>query len=125
MQKIIEALKGKDLGFWAFLFLVTFALIGFGVACLMMGKTLDGISIIVGCLITQMGTLINYRYGSSKGSKDKTELLSKVPPVTDWDSLTPEKRQEIKATNYKYYVELYKAKFGTDPIFESPEALTT
>lgn len=57
--------------------LMMIALIGFGVAAMRTGKTLDGVSLIIGGLLTNFGTMLNFRYGSSKGSKEKTELLNK------------------------------------------------
>ncbi len=66
----------KD-NWWGFLVtLLLVALIVFGFYCLVYGKVLDGIGIIVGVLTAKLSTMIDFRYGSSKGSKEKTELLN-------------------------------------------------
>ena len=77
IQRLMDACKGKDLGFWVTLFVLILAVLALGFYGLIYGKNLDGISIIVGFLINAVMLLLNYRYGSSKGSKDKTELLEK------------------------------------------------
>ena len=59
------------------------AIIGFGFVCLFTGKSLAGVSLIVGCLITKLGTLIDYMYGSSQGSKDKDKMNEKSGAVGD------------------------------------------
>ena len=80
MRSIIEGLKGKDI-WWGLLSLIILAaLIAFGAVSYIKGTNLDNISLIVGGLMTNLGLLLNYRYGSSKGSKDKTELLGKQGP---------------------------------------------
>ena len=80
MGTFLDRLKGKDLGFWAMLFVLLAALIGFGYYALLHGVNLDGVSIIIGALIQALALLMNYRWGSSKGSKDKTDLLAKKDP---------------------------------------------
>jgi len=55
------------------------ALIVFGAYCLSSGKTLDGIGVIVGVLVTKVGTMIDYRYGNSKEWQKKAE----IPEPTD------------------------------------------
>ena len=52
------------------------ALIAFAAVGLLMGKELTGILVIVGVLVSKLGTLIDFRYGSSKGSKDKETILN-------------------------------------------------
>lgn len=37
--------------------------------------------LVTGCWITNFTTVINWLFGSSKSSSDKTILLSKAPPV--------------------------------------------
>lgn len=52
------------------------AIVGLGFYCLVSGKNIDSISVVVAALVLKLGTLLDFRYGSSAGSKDKTELLS-------------------------------------------------
>lgn len=67
----------KD-SWWGWLVtLMLLALIGFAWYCLSTGKTLEGVSIVVGVLISKVGTMIDFRYGSSKGSADKTQMIAK------------------------------------------------
>lgn len=77
MNTLISKIDAKEFGYWFLVVLHLGALILFGYMAFQTGKTLDGISIIVGALITNLGLLLNYRFGSSKGSKDKQELLNK------------------------------------------------
>ena len=56
--------------------LMLIALIVFGAYALITGKTLEGVSIIIGVLISKVGTLIDFKYGSSKGSQDKTNIIA-------------------------------------------------
>ena len=72
----MEANK-KDYWWGPLTFLVLSALVIFGIYCLSTGRTLDGVALIVGVLISKLGTLIDFRYGSSQGSKSKTDLLAK------------------------------------------------
>lgn len=58
-------------------FLMLVAIIGFAWYALTHKVSLEGIAIILGLLISKLGTLIDFRYGSSKGSKDKTDALVK------------------------------------------------
>ena len=75
MQKIIEALKGKDI-WWG---LLTVLILGFMMwlmaYCLVTGKNMSGIADLRESIMGVLMLLIGYRYGSSKGSKDKTDLL--------------------------------------------------
>ncbi len=68
----------KD-NWWGFLVtLMLLALIVFGSYCLKTGKSLEGIGIITGVLIGKLGTMIDFRYGSSKGSKEKDGSMSQL-----------------------------------------------
>ena len=79
MQKIIEALKGKDI-WWG---LLTVLILGFMMwlmaYCLVTGKNMSGIADLRESIMGVLMLLIGYRYGSSKGSKDKTDLLKASP----------------------------------------------
>jgi len=77
MKTFFEKLSGKEIGYWVLAFLHFGALIFFGWMAFEKGKTLDNVSIIIGAIITNLGLLLNFRFGSSKGSKDKQELLNK------------------------------------------------
>lgn len=39
------------------------------------------INVMFGCLIAGVSTILNYFYGSSKGSADKNDLLNNKPPT--------------------------------------------
>lgn len=39
--------------------------------------------VAVGTLGTAFGLVLNYFFGSTKGSAEKTEIISKLPPVQD------------------------------------------
>ncbi len=68
--------QSKD-NWWGWLVLIIlFAIIGFGAYALITGKDLRIIEVVLTALLMKFGTMIDYRYGSSKGSKEKTELLA-------------------------------------------------
>ena len=77
MNRLIDILAGKDLGFWILvILLVAFLmwLVGYSVIS---GKPLREVGAEVTMLSNVLMLLVGYRYGSSKGSKDK----DKTPPV--------------------------------------------
>jgi len=39
--------------------------------------------LVIGSLVAKFGDVIAYFYNSSKGSADKTEIISKLPPIND------------------------------------------
>ena len=49
---------------------------GLAFYCLYTGKNIDAVSVVVAALILKLGTLLDFRYGSSAGSKEKTEMLN-------------------------------------------------
>jgi hypothetical protein len=63
------------------------ALIGFGIAAFVMGKSLEGCSLIVGALIATVTDLKGYFWGSSEGSKSKDAVLSGL--------MTPQVKSEL------------------------------
>ena len=52
------------------------AIVGLAFYCLHTGKNIDAVSVVVAALILKLGTLLDFRYGSSAGSKEKTEMLN-------------------------------------------------
>jgi hypothetical protein len=72
-------LKWYDKVDWQWLILVLVhlgAIIGLAWYALVTGKSLEIITVIVAALIMRVGTLIDYKYGSSEGSKTKTGLMA-------------------------------------------------
>ena len=78
MKNLFEHLKGKDIWWGLLVFAILGAIIAFGAIAFATGKSLDGVAIVLTPLITTFGILVQYRYGSSKGSKDKQEQLDKL-----------------------------------------------
>ncbi len=39
--------------------------------------------IVIGALVAKFGDVVAYFYNSSKGSAEKTEIISKMPPVKE------------------------------------------
>jgi hypothetical protein len=76
INDMLDRLKGRDIWWGPLTVLLLCALILFGVYCLRTGKSIEGIGVITGVLISKINTLVDFRYGSSKGSKDKTDLIS-------------------------------------------------
>ena len=62
--------------FWLVL-LMGVPLVVYGGFCLIAHASLQGAELIIGGLMTKLSTLIDFRYGSSAGSKEKTELMNK------------------------------------------------
>lgn len=71
----------KDIWWGIITSLLLLALIAMAAYCLKTRQTLDGVALIIGGLSMKLGTLIDFRYGSSAGSKEKTELLAKQDKV--------------------------------------------
>lgn len=46
-------------------------------------KNKDVALMIIGALVAKFGDVVAYFYNSSKGSADKTEIISKLPPLPD------------------------------------------
>lgn len=66
----------KDIGFWVLLLLILFFLMGLIAYCVATGASLKEVSDIKDLLKDVLLMLVAYRWGSSRGSKDKTELLN-------------------------------------------------
>ena len=43
----------------------------------------DLLNLVVGALIGSFATIVSYYFGSSKGSSEKTDIISKSPPVNN------------------------------------------
>lgn len=71
ISKLSEVFKGRDVWWGPITVLLIGSLIGFACYALGSGKSLDSASLVIGGLISNAGLMLNFRYGSSKGSKDK------------------------------------------------------
>jgi len=69
--------QNKDYLFGVLIIAILFSLIGFGLLALLKNVDLNKATIVISFLTTNGAFLIGYRWGSSKGSKDKTDLLAK------------------------------------------------
>ncbi|PQJ09502.1 hypothetical protein CJD36_019885 [Flavipsychrobacter stenotrophus] len=76
IQKLLDAVKGKDVLLASQMIILISAIIGFGWYSIVTKRPLDGIALIVGALVTNYNTLVNFRWGSSKGSKDKDKNIN-------------------------------------------------
>ena len=57
-------------------------LIGFFVVLsIMLTRDKPGADILIGALSAAFGSVVGYYYGSSSGSRDKTDLLAQAQPV--------------------------------------------
>ena len=50
----------------------------FGFYCLETGKTLDGVGMVVGVLVTVVTNIVGFDWGSSAGSKGKDDMIGKL-----------------------------------------------
>lgn len=76
-KPMIKNFLNKD-GQWLLLVLVMLVtVIGFGWYSLVTGKDLRGIEVVMVLLSLRIGSLLDFKYGSSKSSQEKTELLKK------------------------------------------------
>lgn len=76
---------GKDVFMYSLAVILVACTIG--VVCLLVYVPIpkenhDAIMLIVGAVLGWGGTTVNFFYGSSKGSAEKSELLAKANPVT-------------------------------------------
>lgn len=78
MKNLLDHLKGKDIWWGLLVFTLLGAIIYFGVVAFKTGKNLDSITVVITCLVFGFKELLQYRYGSSKGSKDKQDQLDKL-----------------------------------------------
>jgi hypothetical protein len=60
-----------------------FTLIGFLIYKPIPEINRDVLNLTIGALLVAFASVINYWFGSSKGSSDKTDLLSKAQPIQD------------------------------------------
>ena len=88
----------KDWTWGAIVIIILLAIIGFGCYSLATGKDLKVIEVVLTALLMKFGTLIDFKYGSSKGSKEKTEMMAQrdnipvapaAPPVINFSSPAP------------------------------------
>ncbi|GAA4465202.1 hypothetical protein GCM10023093_16950 [Nemorincola caseinilytica] len=71
MRTIKEILTGNDVWWGPLVLIMLLALIGFGAYSQAHDKSMDNANLVIGGLMTNLGMLLSFRYGSSKGSKDK------------------------------------------------------
>jgi hypothetical protein len=68
--------KEIDIQWLSIVMLLLLAIIGLAWYALVTGKNIQVIEVVLTALILKLGTMIDYKYGSSAGSKEKTELMS-------------------------------------------------
>jgi hypothetical protein len=74
-------MKAKDIFFYSIgaLFIIGFFLcLGLVIFKAFPQENSAIINVMFGCLIAGVSTVLNYFYGSSKGSSDKTEMMNKT-----------------------------------------------
>lgn len=77
MRTIKEMLNGKDVWWGPLVLIMLLALIWFGCYSQLHNKSMDCANLVIGGLMTNLGMLLSFRYGSSKGSKDKDKRSDK------------------------------------------------
>lgn len=70
-------MENRDKVWGRIVMVLLIAIVGFAAYSLVTGTDLDIIEVVLTALIMKFGTLMDYRYGSSKSSHEKTELLNK------------------------------------------------
>lgn len=71
MKQVITDIFGKDVWWGIIVVMLLLAVIGAGAYALVTGKELKGVEMILVQLFSFLTLLLSFRYGSSKGSKDK------------------------------------------------------
>jgi hypothetical protein len=87
--------KDKDYLFGVLMIMITVSLIAFGFLAVLMGVDLTKATIVTSFLTSSGGFLIGYRWGSSKGSKEKTELLAEKQAAVTAPVAEPE-NEDVK-----------------------------
>lgn len=70
-MKALKEMIAGDAWWGPLVLLMLLALIGFGYHSQIHNKSMDSANLVIGGLMTNLGMLLSFRYGSSKGSKDK------------------------------------------------------
>lgn len=70
-MKTIKDMLAGDAWWGPLTLIMLLALIGYGWYSLIHNKSMDSATLVIGGLLTNFSTLLSFRYGSSKGSKDK------------------------------------------------------
>ena len=73
MNEFVKKLFGSDPWWGPLTLIMVLALCGFGWFAIAHKTSLDPAALVVGGLMAQLGTLINFRYGSSKKEKGDKE----------------------------------------------------
>jgi hypothetical protein len=68
--------KNNDWSWLIVTMTILLSLVGFEAYGMITGKPVQASGLIIGALIVKLGTMIDFRWGSSKGSKDKMEMLT-------------------------------------------------
>lgn len=71
----------QEIMFYTILVILILAIIGFGVYCIRHKVSLEPIGVILTFLTLRAGSLMDYRWGSSVGSKDKDKQLANTTPI--------------------------------------------
>ena len=71
MKQVITDIFGKDVWWGIIVVMLLLAVIGAGAYALVTDKELKGVAMILVQLFSFLTLLLSFRYGSSKGSKDK------------------------------------------------------
>jgi hypothetical protein len=71
MKQLRTLIEGKDIWWGMITMLLIVSLIGMGWYCLVTGKEIRHVELVVMQLFGFLTMLLGFRYGSSKGSKEK------------------------------------------------------
>jgi len=70
-------MKVKEIFMYALGIVVTLSFIGITVLLIFRPELKDSLNLVIGTWLTAFGTVIGYFFGSSKGSSEKNELISR------------------------------------------------
>ncbi len=60
----------------------------FSIILFMLYKDKSGVDILIGGLAAAFGAVVNFGFGTSQGSEQKTAILAKTPPVAESGTVT-------------------------------------
>lgn len=81
--------KDKDYLFGFLIIMMTLALIGFGYLAVLKNVDLVKATIVTSFLTSSAAFLIGYRWGSSKGSKDKDAIINSREEIPNTNTTQP------------------------------------
>ena len=70
-------MKIKDIFMYVLGGIVVFSFVAITVLLIFRPELKDSLNLVIGAWLTAFGTVVGYFYGSSKGSADKNDLISK------------------------------------------------